>query len=105
MDNDSQKLKPISFIIPSEGNRITANDIKHKQIRITAAFKPLFPETDSELKITIRNKYRLVFKYRDKRSHILKLGSDALNELNLEAGGKVVITRIGATEFKLEDIK
>lgn len=92
----------MTFTIPSDGNTITENDIRRKQLRITTAFKGLFPEKDDELKITIKNIHNLVFKHKDKRSHILRLGNDALEELGIKAGDKVKFIRIGAREFKME---
>lgn len=97
--------KPITFIIPSDGNSITENDIKKKQLRITVAFKGLFPEQDDEVKVTIKKTHTLVFKHRGKRSHILRLGSSALDELEVKAGDAVKITKIGIREFKMEGIK
>lgn len=98
-------LKPVTFTIPSDGNSITEIDIKKKQLRITAAFKGLFPEKDDELKIIIKNGYIVSFKHRGKRSHILRLGSDALEELGIKAGDAVKITRIGVREFKMEGVR
>ncbi len=98
MNNNQQ---PIAFIIPSKGNKITANDIKNKQIRITAAFKPLFPENDSEIKITIKNDHYLRFKNREKRSHIIRFTDVAYEELGVKVGGKIDVQRIAVTEFKM----
>lgn len=99
MNNDGPRS--MTFTIPSDGNSITENDIKKKQLRITAAFKGFFPEEDAELMVTIKNIHNLVFKHRDKRSHILRLGN-ALEELGIKAGDKVKFIRMGSTEFKLD---
>jgi len=102
MNNTNQ---PLAFIIPSVGNKITANDIKRKQIRITAALKPLFPENDSELKITIKNDHYLRFKNRGKRSHLVKFNDLAFEELSIKAGGKIRVERIGPSELKIVGIR
>ncbi|RDC54146.1 hypothetical protein DU508_23220 [Pedobacter chinensis] len=99
------KNTSLTFTLPSDGNSITENDIKNKQLRITAAFKGLFPEQNDELKITIKNDYTIPFKHKGKRSHILRLGSDALEELGIKAGDKVKFIRIGAREFKMEGVR
>jgi hypothetical protein len=98
MNNNQQ---PIAFIIPSVGNKITTNDIKNKQIRITAAFKPLFPENYSELKIVVKNDHYLRYKNLGKRSHIIRFTDVAFDELEIKAGGMIKIEKYGPDTFKL----
>lgn len=90
--------QPIAFIIPSVGNKITANDIKNKQIRVTAAFKEFFPENDSEIKITIKNDHYLLIKDREKRSHIIRFTDVAYEELGLKVGGKIHVQKMAGGE-------
>ncbi len=96
----------------TRGNKITGNDIKKKNLRITKAFKQYFPSEDKFIDISINNRnYKVEFKYKGKdaskdnkdRSHLLKL-KDAMDELGLEPGDSVKFEKTGDYKFKLSRI-
>jgi len=92
-----------TFVIPSVGNEISKLDVKSNQIRITVDFKPYFPEK-SKVKIVIDNEYSCTFTHRVDRSHILRLGKVAAEELGLKPRWSVRFTKMGDSFFKLGGI-
>lgn len=50
----------------------------------------------------VKNEYECTFTHRGDRSHILRLGKDAVAELRLGAGDSVKFTVLGHYEYKLE---
>lgn len=74
-----------TFVIPSAGNKITNLDIFKHQVRITVKFKSFFPSRSSKVKVIVKNEYECTFTHRGDRSHILRLGKDAVAELRLGA--------------------
>lgn len=93
-----------TFIIPSNGNKISDLDVKNNQIRITIDFKPFFPTKNGYVKVIIKSEYDCTFTYRGDRSHILRLGKAASTELGLKAGDSVKFTVLGEYEYKLEKV-
>lgn len=91
-------------IIPSKGNQITAEDVTKNQIRITKDLKPLFPNKTKKIRILIKNEYECAFSYRRDRSHVLSLGQHAAEELELEAGTKIKLVKLGDNSYQLEKI-
>lgn len=100
-EKESDK-KPISMIIPSPGNKITADDVKNNKIRITKNFKPLFPKKSTKLKIKIKTEHECSFSYRGDRSHVLSLGKEAATELGLEEGSNFKITKLADNKYSIQ---
>ncbi len=95
----------VSFILPAPSNSITKADVSKNQLRITAAFKSYFPNSDVLLTIKFKDEvFSVKFSHRGRRSHILKLGSKLMNKLNLNLTNKVKITKTGSTEFVVEKL-
>lgn len=97
------------FVIPASGNEITENDIDKGYLRITVDFKRYFPKESCDVTVLVggqRSQRR--FTNRDggdkRRSHLLKLGGDLIAELGIKPGGKVKVTVLGKTTFKLETL-
>lgn len=91
-------------IIPSKGNHITAEDVTKNQIRITKDLKQLFPNKTKKIRILINNEYECAFSYRRDRSHVLSLGTAAAQELELEAGISIKVTKLGENSYQLEKV-
>ena len=105
VNNISNHFKGISFTLPAPGNEITQSDISQNQLRITADFKNHFPNKNADLKFTYKKtEYSVKFNNRGKRSHILKLGSKLMNQLNLTPLDNVRITKVNSSEFSIEKI-
>jgi len=95
---------PSSMLFPSEGNKITADDVKKTQIRITKEFKPLFPTKSQKLRIMINaGEYECNFTYRGRGFHILKLGKEAATQLALAEGIQIQIVRLNEVSFSLQN--
>ncbi|WP_437920075.1 NYN domain-containing protein [Sphingobacterium sp. LRF_L2] len=91
--------------IPSKGNKITADDVKKNQIRITKDLKPIFPNRTKKLKIIIKNEFECRFSFRGDRSHVLNLGKEAAIELGLEEGASFELLKIDDLTFKIEKVE
>ena len=91
-------------ILPSKGNQITAEDVTKNQIRITKDLKQLFPNKTKKIRILIDNEYECSFSYRRDRSHVLSLGTAAAQELELEAGISIKVTKLGENSYQLEKV-
>lgn len=91
--------------IPSVGNTITADDVKKNQIRITKNFSTFFPNSNSKLKVFIKNEFTCTFTYRRDRSHVLRLGKDAARELGLEEAASFHFTKLDELSYKIEKVK
>ena len=91
-------------IIPSKGNQITAEDVTKNQIRITKDLKQLFPNKTKKIRILIDNEYECAFSYRRDRSHVLSLGTAAAQEIALEAGMSIKVTKLGENSYQLEKV-
>ncbi|MDR6733197.1 NYN domain-containing protein [Sphingobacterium sp. 2149] len=95
---------PSSMLFPSEGNKITADDVKKTQIRITKEFKPLFPTKSQKLRIMINaGEYECNFTYRGRGFHVLKLGKEAATQLALAEGIQIQIVRLNEVSFSLQN--
>ncbi|WDF67295.1 NYN domain-containing protein [Sphingobacterium oryzagri] len=92
-------------ILPSKGNKITADDVKKNQIRITKDFKALFPSRTKKVKVVIVNEFECRFSYRGDRSHVLNLGKVAATELGLAEGASFRLTKVDELLYKLEKIE
>lgn len=97
--------KVISMMIPSPGNKITAEDVKSNRIRITKDFKPLFPKKSTKVKIKIKNEYECSFSYKRDRSHVLTLGKKAAAELKFEEGASLKITKLSDHAYTIQKIE
>ncbi|MGJ1206392.1 hypothetical protein [Sphingobacterium lactis] len=97
------KIKPGKhFIIPSNGNSITQNDIKKNTLRITVDFKDYFPANDSIVKIQIGNQiFHAKYTRREGRSSLLKLDKAMISLLNLKANQQVKFELIGTNSFRV----
>lgn len=94
-----------SFIIPSGGNMITEGDIKGGKLRITVEFKDYFPKSDCRLQVVIKEEiYDASFTYNVGRSHVLRIGKRAMEQLSVEEGGKVRFRKITDGTYELESI-
>lgn len=91
-------------IIPSAGNKITADDVRKNQIRITKDVKPFFPSSNQKIKVLIRNEFECTFSHRGERPHVLRLGKEAANELGLAEGITLAFTRIDDRYYKIEKV-
>lgn len=95
---------PTNMLFPSEGNKITADDVKKSQIRITKEFKPLFPTKSQKLRIMINaGEYECNFTYRGRGFHVLKLGKEAATKLGLIEGIQIQIVRLNEVSFSLQN--
>ena len=95
---------PTNMLFPSEGNKITADDVKKSQIRITKEFKPLFPTKSQKLRIMINaGEYECNFTYRGRGFHVLKLGKEAATQLGLTEGIKIQIVKLNEVSFSLQN--
>ncbi|WP_283686944.1 hypothetical protein [Dysgonomonas sp. Marseille-Q5470] len=96
-----------TFILPDQGNKITENDIKKNQLRITVAFKKYFPKGNDILQFEYNSEIcNVLFTNRDSleknRSHILKLGKTLMQKLNLNSNSRVRITVLRNKCYKIE---
>lgn len=99
-ENDS----PNRMSFPAAGNKITADDVKKSQIRITKDFKPLFPTKSQKLRIVIdSNEYECNFTYRGRGFHVLKLGKEAATQLGLAEGIQLEITKLNEHSYTLQN--
>ncbi len=95
---------PTNMLFPYEGNKITTDDVKKSQIRITKEFKPLFPTKSQKLRIMINaGEYECNFTYRGRGFHVLKLGKDAATKLGLSEGIQIQIVRLNEVSFSLQN--
>ncbi|GHE32956.1 NYN domain-containing protein [Sphingobacterium griseoflavum] len=95
----------LSAVLPSRGNKITADDVKKNQIRITKDFKDLFPNRTKKVKVLIVNEFECRFSYRGDRSHVLNLGKVAAAELDLAEGASYRLTKLDELLYKLEKVE
>src|SRR5690606_3695004 len=94
-----------SVIVPSPGNKITADDVKKNQIRITKDLKALFPTKTRKVKVVIKNEYECRFSFRENRSHVLSLGKQAAVELGLSEGASFQLTKVDEFLYRIEKIR
>jgi hypothetical protein len=102
--------KMSTFIIPTEGNSITPNDIVKKSLRITKELKKYFPSFNCELVVLIDDIPGTVKLYNkdsaDKeRSYVLKFNKNDFNRLSLTTKDKIKVTKIEKCKFEFEKIK
>lgn len=94
------------FYFPVDKNKITANDIKRSQLRITVDFKKFFPPQSCNITAVIRGVTSEVsYTIQEKRSDILRFEKDSYSRLELKDGGRVKITKLGTTHFQFEKVK
>lgn len=94
-------MKP-SFTLPAKGSSITEKDISKGSLRITDDFEDHFPDTNRTVQVTINGRQRQVsFINKDKRSYLLRIGKDGMNELGIEAGDKLKVNIIGTFHYEL----
>lgn len=90
------------FILPSNGNSITQNDIKKKTLRITVDFKDYFPANDSTVEIQIGNQiFYAKYTYKVGRSCLLRLNDEILSLLNLKANQQLEFEVLKNNSFKI----
>jgi hypothetical protein len=103
-DSSTGTTVPTNMLFPSEGNKITADDVKKSQIRITKEFKPLFPAKSQKLRIMINaGEYECNFTYRGRGFHVLKLGKEAATKLGLTEGIQIQIVKLNEVSFSLQN--
>jgi uncharacterized protein (TIGR00288 family) len=102
---ETEPQTPMKAVLPSRGNKITADDVKKNQIRITKDFKSLFPNRTRKVKVVIVNEFECRFSYRGDRSHVLNLGKVAAAELELQEGASYALTKLDEFFFKLEKLE
>lgn len=88
-------------ILPTPGNKITADDVRKNQIRITKDLKPLFPTRTRKITIIIQDKFECTFSHRRDRSHVLNLGKEAALQLELAEDSKYLLEKVNDTTYKL----
>ncbi|RKE46973.1 NYN domain-containing protein [Sphingobacterium detergens] len=104
VENIAQNDSPNHMLFPAAGNKITADDTKKAQIRITKDFKPLFPTKSQKLRIVIdSNEYECNFTYRGRGFHVLKLGKEAATQLGLAEGIQLEITKLNEHTYTLQN--
>lgn len=87
--------------LPSPRNKITADDVRKNQIRITKDLKPLFPNRTRKITIIIHDTFECTFSYRRDRSDVLNLGKEAAAQLGLAEDTRYLVQRIDETTYKL----
>ncbi|MCL7987800.1 NYN domain-containing protein [Sphingobacterium sp. lm-10] len=87
--------------LPSPRNKITADDVRKNQIRITKDLKPLFPTRTRKITIIIQDKFECTFSHRRDRSDVLNLGKEAAAQLGLAEDTTYLVQRINETTYKL----
>ena len=93
------------FILPAPGNSITEKDIDKGYLRITVDFKEFFPSSDRTIQITIADRQRPVsFKFKDSRSHLLKIGRQGMDELRIKEGDRVQVDILNNYHYKLSKV-
>ncbi|OOG18620.1 hypothetical protein BWD42_01200 [Sphingobacterium sp. CZ-UAM] len=104
VESVAQNDSPNRMSFPAAGNKITADDVKKSQIRITKDFKPLFPTKSQKLRIIIgSNEYEGNFTYRGRGFHVLKLGKEAAIQLGLAEGIQLEITKLNEHSYTLQN--
>src|SRR5690606_37703755 len=83
-----------SVIVPSPGNKITADDVKKNQIRITKDLKALLPTKPRKVKVVIKNAYVWRLSFRENRSRELRLGKQAAVEHGLSEGASIQLKKV-----------
>lgn len=87
--------------LPSPGNKITADDVRKNQIRITKDIKSLFPTRTRKISIIIQDKFECTFSHRRDRSDVLNLGKDAAEQLGLAEEMHYLVQKINDTTYKI----
>ncbi|WP_166333742.1 NYN domain-containing protein [Sphingobacterium chungjuense] len=87
--------------LPSPGNKITADDVRKNQIRITKDIKSLFPTRTRKISIIIQDKFECTFSHRRDRSDVLSLGKDAAAQLGLAEETHYLVQKLNETTYKL----
>lgn len=91
-----------SFVLPAAGNSITAEDVKKGYLRITVDFKRYFPGSSTDVSVSIGGRqFHVRFEHRDGRSHLLKIGREGMQALNLSAGAMVKVEVVGSNAYRL----
>ncbi|WP_313375333.1 hypothetical protein [Chishuiella sp.] len=107
---ETNKVAPKSktrkyFIIPSNGNSITQNDIKKKTLRITVDFKDYFPAIDSIVEIQIGDKkFHAKYTYKVGRSSLLRLDEEIIQLLNLKPNQRLKFEMFDNNIYELSRI-
>jgi len=99
-----------TFIIPTENNSITQNDIEKKSLRITKELKNYFPSFNCELVVLIDDVPCTVKLYNkdsaDKeRSYVLRFNKNDFNRLSLTTKDKIKVTNLSKCKFEFEKIR
>ena len=93
------------FIIPSENNTISENDLGMGYLRITVEYKSYFPTLSQEVFVTIGSKSQLIkFTYRENKSHLLHIGQGGIDSLTLSDGERVCFEVIGEFRYRLSKL-
>lgn len=91
-----------TFIIPSDGNSITAKDIEKNTLRITVDFKSFFPSQNATLEFCVNNEwYHVTYIFKEGRSSLLRVGREVMNQLQLKHNQSVKFEFIDTFKFKL----
>lgn len=88
-----------TFTIPTGNNSITKTDIGKGQVRITRDNKKYFPDYDCDIKIIVNDnsffvKYRLGNNKDKVRSHLIILGHDIIDLLELSSEDHLDVQRV-----------
>ncbi|MFD2599827.1 NYN domain-containing protein [Sphingobacterium corticis] len=89
----------LQFTVPSPGNKITADDVRKNQIRITKDLKPFFPTRSQKITIKIEDEFECSFSHHGHRSHTVNLGKAAAMQLGLAEGVQLQITKVDENTF------
>ncbi len=92
-----------SFTIPDGENSITAKDIANGRLRITVTFKDYFPSESCEIAISYGDEQTktISFYHRVGRSHVLSVGKDFMNKVQLKPGNRVKVTELAPRKHYL----
>ncbi len=92
-----------AFYFPEYGSRITKTDIENAVLRIPVGLKDRFPVTDTQLTISYEGReWTVRYTKRPGRFDMLSLGSDFMDKLQLQPGGRLKVTRQAENKFLLE---
>ncbi len=89
--------------LPSAGNKISADDVRKHQIRITKELKYFFPARARKITIVIKDKFECTLSHRRDRSDVLNLGKDAAAQLGLVEGATFVVNKVNETTYRMSN--
>lgn len=93
------------FILPSDGNQITFTDIEEGRLRITVDFKHFFPSSSQKVFVRVGVITKEVsLRFRENRSHVLQIGQELMQKLELTEGNRVCFEILGVDSFRISKL-